>query len=49
MGLGVMEQGSRLEVPGPHGSFLEDTPVHMPGSLLGGLHSAQGKGWVGSA
>lgn len=49
MGLGVMEQGSRSEIPGPHGSLLEDTPVDMPGSLLGGLHSAQGKDWVGSA
>lgn len=48
MGLGVMEQGSQSEIPGPHGSLLEDTPVDMRGSLLGGsaLSSRQGLGRV---
>lgn len=49
VGLGVMERGSQSGIPGPHGPLLEDTLVDMPGNLLGGLHSVQGKGWVGAA
>lgn len=49
MGMGVMERGSQSGIPGPHGPLLEDTLVDMPGNQLGGLHSVQGKGWVGAA
>jgi len=49
VGLGVMEWASQSGIPGPHGPLLEDTPVDMPRNLLGGLHSVQGKGWVGPA